>query len=85
MRWRLIDLRDEIDREFGVQLHERSVGQLLARLKFSRVSVRPRHPEQDAHTKTLANSLQTSSQKRRAANQSSSGGRMKPGSASKAA
>lgn len=90
VRWRLIDLRDEIAREFGVQLHERSVGKLLARLNFSRVSVRPRHPEQDAaaqaaHKKTLANSLQTSSQKRRAANQSSSGGRMKPGSASKAA
>jgi transposase len=45
--WRLIDLRDEIAARFGVQLHERSVGKLLARLKFSHVSARPRHPEQD--------------------------------------
>jgi transposase len=48
MRWRLIDLRDEIVTKFGVQLHERSVGKLLARLKFSHISARPRHPEQDA-------------------------------------
>ncbi len=47
VRWRCIDLRDEIAREFGVQLHERTVGKLLARLNFAHVSVRPRHPEQD--------------------------------------
>jgi transposase len=57
IRWRLIDLRDEIARRFGVHLHERTVGKLMARLNFSRVSVRPRHPEQDpaaqeAHKKT---------------------------------
>ena len=32
---------------FGVEMHERTVGKLLGRLNFSRVSVRPRHPEQD--------------------------------------
>ena len=58
VRWRLVDLRDEIARQFGVQVHERTVGKLMARLKFSRVSVRPRHPKQDAealeaHKKTL--------------------------------
>lgn len=58
VRWRLTDLRGEIDRQFGVQLHERTVGKLMARLNFSRVSVRPRHPEQDvaaqeAHKKNL--------------------------------
>ena len=47
VRWRCCDLRDEIARRFGVEMHERSVGKLLARLSFSRVSVRPRHPEQD--------------------------------------
>ena len=57
IRWRLIDLRDEIARRFGVHLHERTVGKLMARMNFSRVSVRPRHPEQDpaaqeAHKKT---------------------------------
>jgi transposase len=59
VRWRLIDLRDEIAAKFDVQLHERSVGKLLARLKFSHVSVRPRHPAQDgeaqeAHKKRMA-------------------------------
>ena len=37
-----VDLRDEIAREFGVRLHERTVGKLMARLNFARVSVRPR-------------------------------------------
>jgi len=65
VRWRLIDLRDEIAARFGVQLHERSVGKLLARLKFSHVSARPRHPEQDgsaqeAHKKTLPPSSRVS-------------------------
>ena len=50
VRWRLVDLRDEIVRAFGVHLHERSVGKVLARLNFSRVSVRPRHPQQDPAT-----------------------------------
>ena len=48
VRWRLLDLRDEIAQQFGVQLHERTIGKLMLRLNFSRVSVRPRHPEQDA-------------------------------------
>jgi transposase len=42
VRWRLVDLRDEISRQFDVQLHERSVGKPLARLNFSPVSARPR-------------------------------------------
>ena len=47
VRWRLVDLRDEIARTFGVQVHERTVGKLMARLNFSRVSVRPQSPAQD--------------------------------------
>ena len=61
VRWRCCDLRDEIARHFGVTMHERTVGKLLARLNFSRVSVRPRHPGQDpeareAHEETSPNS-----------------------------
>jgi len=61
VRWRCCDLRDEIARHFGVKMHERTVGKLLARLNFSRVSVRPRHPKQDleaqqAHKKTSPSS-----------------------------
>jgi transposase len=59
VRWRLVDLRDEIDLCFGAQLHEPTMGKLMVRLNFSRVSVRPRHPEQDtaaqeAHKKRMA-------------------------------
>ena len=90
VRWRCIDLRDEIAREFGVQLHERTVGKLLVRLNFARVSVRPRHPEQDvaaqeAHKKTMPSWSPPSFRSMRPASRSSCGGRMKPGSVSKAA
>jgi putative transposase len=90
VRWRLIDLRDEIAREFGVQLHERSVGKLLARLNFSHISARPRHPGQDAaaqeaHKKTSPRWSPPPFPTAPAASRSSSGGRTKPGSASKAA
>jgi len=90
VRWRLVDLRDEIAAKFGVQLHERSVGKLLARLKFSHISARPRHPEQDAaaqeaHKKSLPPLSRPSFLNTPKASRSNSGGRMKPGSASKAA
>src|SRR5271169_5034462 len=90
VRWRLVDLRDEIARNFGVQLHERTVGKLMVRLNFSCVSVRPRHPEQDAaaqdaHKKTSPNWSPPPSLSMRAASRSNSGGRTKPVSASKAA
>ena len=57
VRWRRIDLAHKIEKEWGVHLAERSVGDLLRRLGFRRVSVRPRHPKQDpaaqaAHKKT---------------------------------
>jgi transposase len=47
VRWRCADLRDRIGREFGVRFHERTVGKLLARLRFRRLSVRPQHPQSD--------------------------------------
>ena len=47
VRWRCRDLQERIGREFGVGLHERTVGKLLAKLRFRRLSVRPRHPESD--------------------------------------
>jgi transposase len=48
IRWRRIDLQKKIAATFEVQLHERSVGKLLRRLGFRRISVRPRHPQADA-------------------------------------
>ncbi len=48
VRWRCVDLRDKIKEKFGVEYHERSVEKILHRLGFSRISVRPVHPESDA-------------------------------------
>lgn len=58
VRWRRCDLADKIEQRFGVVLAERSVGKLLHRLGFRRLSVRPQHPQQDetaleTHKKTL--------------------------------
>lgn len=48
VRWRCMDIQARIEDRFGVTLHERSVGKLLHRLRFARVSTRPRHPKADA-------------------------------------
>lgn len=89
VRWRRCDLARKIERRFGVVLAERSVGGLLRRLGFRRLSVRPQHPQQDAaaleaHKKTLPLWLPTSSPTPPRASRWNSGGRTKPGSASKA-
>lgn len=57
VRWRRVDLRDWVERRFGVAYHERMVSNLLHELGFSRISARPRHPAQvratiEAHKKT---------------------------------
>jgi transposase len=57
VRWRCIDLQAEIKARFGVEVSERHVGRILKQLRFTRLSVRPRHPEadegaQDAFKKT---------------------------------
>src|SRR4051794_37273977 len=45
VRWRRVDLRALIEARFAVRLHERSVGKVLRRLGFARLSVRPQHPK----------------------------------------
>ncbi len=47
VRWRRCDLQARIASEFGVILHERTVGKQLAALGFRRLSVRPQHPRSD--------------------------------------
>lgn len=47
VRWRRIDLRERIKARFGVTFHVRSVGKILRRLNFRRISVRPQHPESE--------------------------------------
>ena len=73
----------------GPDLAERSVGALLRRLGFRHLSVRPHNPAQDpaaieAHKKTSPPWSQPPSPSTPAANRSSSGGRTRPVSASKA-
>ena len=45
VRWRCVDLQRRILEEFSVSLHERTVGKLLRKLSFRRLSVRPQHPQ----------------------------------------
>ena len=47
VRWRRVDLQALIEARFAVRLHERTVGKVLRRLGFARVSVRPEHPKAD--------------------------------------
>ena len=47
VRWRRMDLRRVIAARWGVTCHERTVGKLLHRLGFARLSVRPKHPKSD--------------------------------------
>lgn len=89
VRWRLVDPAQKIERQFGVRLAERSVGTLVRRLGFRRLSVRPHHPRKDlaaqeAFKKTFPIWSPTASRRTRAASRSRSGGRMKPASASRA-
>jgi transposase len=50
VRWRRVDIQSEIEKRFGVVIHENTVGKLLRRLGFRRISVRPLHPEADVET-----------------------------------
>ena len=53
VRWRCVDLQDRIKREWGVGLHERTVGKLLRKLAFRRLSVRPQHPKSDPEAQAV--------------------------------
>src|SRR3954464_8328963 len=44
VRWRRVDLRALIETRFAVRPHERSVGEVLRRLGFTRLSGRPKPP-----------------------------------------
>ena len=48
VRWRCLDLREEVAKRFTVTVHERTVGKWLRRLKLTRLQPRPFHPKKDA-------------------------------------
>ena len=89
VRWRRRDLQARIATEFGVVLHERSVGKQLAALGFRRLSVRPQHPKsnpeaQAAFKKTSPKRVPQRSRRGRGTSRWRSGSRTKPASASRA-
>ena len=89
VRWRRLDLSKAIQARFGVRLAERSVGDLLRRMGFRRLSTRPRHPgqkpaEQEAHKETLPTWSWPRSPSARSASRSSFGGRTRRGLVSRA-
>lgn len=88
VRWRRIDLQKKIKALFGVDLHERSVGKVLNKLGYVRLSTRPQHPKaspeaQAAFKKTSPMRFARAFPPARAASRLKSGSRMKPASASK--
>lgn len=48
VRWRCVDLRDEVARRFTVTVTERTVGKWLRKLDLTRLQPRPFHPKKDA-------------------------------------
>src|SRR3954470_17745292 len=89
VRWRRVDLQALIEARFAVRRHERTVGKVLRRLGFARLSVRPRHPKADEAAQEAFKKASPSWWRRRcpstpAASRSRSGSRMRPASASRA-
>ena len=88
-RWRCVDLKAWIQREYGVSYHKNSVSRILRECGFSHVSVRPEHPEGDpAAQEDFKKTLQRLSKKpfpqARKASSSRSGSKTKRVSARKA-
>lgn len=82
VRWRRVDLQQEIKKRFNMNIHERTVGKILERLGFSHMSVRAMHPEadseaQEAFKKTLPITSKPSSPNMQKTKRSSSGSRTK--------
>ena len=48
VRWRCVDLQQEIARRFQVEVHESTVGKWLRRLGLTRLQPRPFHPKKNA-------------------------------------
>ena len=48
VRWRCADLQGWLAQQFGISVHERTVGKLLRRAGLTRLQPRPYHPKKDA-------------------------------------
>jgi transposase len=58
--WRRIDLCRVVERRFGVRVAERTMGAILHRLGFAKLSARPRHPQSDEQAQQLYKKLRQS-------------------------
>ena len=47
VRWRCLDLRQEVAQRFKVTVPERTIGKWLRKLKLTRLQPRPLHPKKD--------------------------------------
>jgi transposase len=47
VRWRCVDLRDEVERRFDVRVRETTIGGWLRQMKLTRLQPRPFHPKKD--------------------------------------
>ena len=47
VRWRCVDLREEVTQRFRVTVPERAIARWLRKLKLTRLQPRPFHPEKD--------------------------------------
>ncbi len=89
VRWRRIDLKTWVKKEYNVSYDETSIGRILRELGFVRMSVRPVHPESDPalmedFKKTFPRKSQKPFPRTPKTNSSNSGSRMRQGSAKKA-
>jgi transposase len=48
VRWRCVDVREEVTRRFSVTVNERTIGKWLRKLELTRLQPRPFHPKKDA-------------------------------------
>ena len=48
VRWRCLDLREEVARRFEVTVHASTIGKWLRQLGLTRLQPRPYHPKKDA-------------------------------------
>ena len=89
VRWRCSDLRMQVKARFEVELHERTLGKLLRKLRMTRLQPRPFHPTsdaqaQEAHKNTSPAWSHRCSRPRRLGRPSRSGFQTKPAWASRA-
>jgi transposase len=64
-RWRCVDLRRVVARQFGVDVHVHTIGKWLNQLGLTRLQPRPYHPKKDADAETAFKKTSPAWSKRR--------------------